>query len=251
MRLSRLVAGNRVAVDALGFLAEPFEERRAVGHFGARFGERLALLGGHQARQIVLVGHHQVEPAAQDRARVPWRSCARQTGKARDAASIASRVSTRAQARHGADDGAGRRIVDGNHLSRAGADPGAVDVAFLPKQPGILERRRPEPSAWHRSASCCDCTPAAGVPGLRRSAPRPLRLPNASSRAKIIGCSNSPRGSRSAGRDLISLAQKLARDAERHAILSASLASQADRLLVAGLRQLERRGKTTDPRLKS
>jgi len=41
------------------------------------------------------------------------------------------------------------------------------------------------------------------------------------------------------GQDLISLAQKLARDAERHAILSASLASQADRLMVAGLRQLE------------
>jgi hypothetical protein len=54
-----------------------------------------------------------------------------------------------------------------------------------------------------------------------------------------------------AGQDLISLAQKLARDAERHAILSASLASQADRLLVAGLRQLERRGKKTDSRLES
>jgi hypothetical protein len=41
------------------------------------------------------------------------------------------------------------------------------------------------------------------------------------------------------GQDLIGLAQKLARDAERHAILSASLASQADRLMVAGLRMLE------------
>jgi hypothetical protein len=41
------------------------------------------------------------------------------------------------------------------------------------------------------------------------------------------------------GHDLIALAQKLARDAERHAILSASLASQADRLMVAGLRLLE------------
>ena len=41
------------------------------------------------------------------------------------------------------------------------------------------------------------------------------------------------------GQDLITLAQKLARDAERHAILSASLASQADRLMVAGLRLLE------------
>jgi hypothetical protein len=41
------------------------------------------------------------------------------------------------------------------------------------------------------------------------------------------------------GRELISLAQQLARDAERHAILSASLASQADRLMVAGLRLLD------------
>jgi hypothetical protein len=47
------------------------------------------------------------------------------------------------------------------------------------------------------------------------------------------------RSSPTQGRDLISLAQQLARDAERHAILSASLASQADRLMVAGLRLLE------------
>ena len=43
------------------------------------------------------------------------------------------------------------------------------------------------------------------------------------------------------GQELISLAQQLARDAERHALLSASLASQADRLMVAGLRLLEPR----------
>lgn len=41
------------------------------------------------------------------------------------------------------------------------------------------------------------------------------------------------------GRRLITLAQKLARDAERHAILSASLASQADRLMLAGLKILQ------------
>ena len=46
------------------------------------------------------------------------------------------------------------------------------------------------------------------------------------------------------GPDLIALAQKLARDAEHHALLSASLASQAERLMIAGLRQLERRGAT-------
>jgi hypothetical protein len=47
------------------------------------------------------------------------------------------------------------------------------------------------------------------------------------------------RSSPNTGQDLISLAQQLARDAEHHAILSASLASQADRLMVAGLRLLE------------
>lgn len=41
------------------------------------------------------------------------------------------------------------------------------------------------------------------------------------------------------GRELISLAQKIARDAEHHAILSASLASQADRLMHAGLESLD------------
>jgi hypothetical protein len=54
------------------------------------------------------------------------------------------------------------------------------------------------------------------------------------------------------GHELISLAQKLARDAERHALLSASLASQADRLMVAGLRLLEpRSAPAADQRLNS
>lgn len=43
------------------------------------------------------------------------------------------------------------------------------------------------------------------------------------------------------GAELITLAQKLARDAERHALLSASLATQADRLMMAGLRLLDGR----------
>ena len=88
-----LMAGDRVAVDAFGFLAEPFEERRAVGHFGARFGQRLALLDRHQARQILLVGDHQLEPAPQDLPRVPWPVLLRHAGKARAAASMAARVS--------------------------------------------------------------------------------------------------------------------------------------------------------------
>src|SRR5471032_301498 len=70
-----------------------------------------------------------------------------------------------------------------------------------------------------------------------------LRLPFESDRAMMtLPMSIMNRcGSPLKGRDLISLAQQLARDAERHAILSASLASQADRLMVAGLRLLEPR----------
>jgi hypothetical protein len=49
------------------------------------------------------------------------------------------------------------------------------------------------------------------------------------------------------GQELISLAQKLARDAERHAILSASLASQADRLMLAGLKILQTRSGPGQP----
>ena len=39
----------------------------------------------------------------------------------------------------------------------------------------------------------------------------------------------------SRAQELIALAQRLARDSERHALLSASLATQADRLMNAGL----------------
>ena len=56
---------------------------------------------------------------------------------------------------------------------------------------------------------------------------------------KIVPMKSNRRGTPLAAENLITLAQKLARDAERHAILSASLASQADRLMVAGLRLLE------------
>ena len=51
-----------------------------------------------------------------------------------------------------------------------------------------------------------------------------------------------------APQDLISLAQKLARDAEHHAILSASLASQADRLMLAGLERLKESQRSSTPK---
>jgi hypothetical protein len=41
---------------ALGLLGEPLDEARRVGDLAARLGQRLALLGGHQPRQVVLSG---------------------------------------------------------------------------------------------------------------------------------------------------------------------------------------------------
>jgi len=63
--LVALVAGNGLAVNALGLLAEEFDERRAIGDFTLGFGQWFALLGCQDRAQIVLVLHHQIEPFAQ------------------------------------------------------------------------------------------------------------------------------------------------------------------------------------------
>ena len=59
--------GNGLAIDALGLLGEELDEGRAIGDLAAGFGQGLALLGGHDLGQVLLVVDHQVEPFAQDR----------------------------------------------------------------------------------------------------------------------------------------------------------------------------------------
>ena len=59
------MAGDGFAVDTLGFLAVKFDIGRAISNLAARFRQGLALFGGHDDRQILLVGHHQVKPFAQ------------------------------------------------------------------------------------------------------------------------------------------------------------------------------------------
>jgi hypothetical protein len=134
----RLVTRNRVAVHALGFLPEPLEERRRVRDFAFRFGKRLPLLGRHQAREVVLIGHHQFEPAAHDRRSFLRRSRAPGGQRAVRGLDRARRIGG-AKARHRADDVAGRGVVDVDHGSAGRRDPGAVDVARLAEQTGILK----------------------------------------------------------------------------------------------------------------
>ena len=59
------MAGDHLSVDALGLFAEELDEGRAIGDLALGFGQRLALFGGEDGAQIVLVLHHQVEPFAQ------------------------------------------------------------------------------------------------------------------------------------------------------------------------------------------
>jgi hypothetical protein len=73
---------------------------------------------------------------------------------------------------------------------------------------------------------------------LRNCNPLRLRFPGVCAMIAIMQKGSVPPSGEANGHDLISLAQKLARDAEHHALLSASLASQADRLMLAGLEKL-------------
>ena len=56
---------NGLSIDALGFFAEPLNERRAIGDFTTGFGQWLTLLSGHNDRKVLLVGHHEIKPFAQ------------------------------------------------------------------------------------------------------------------------------------------------------------------------------------------
>ena len=64
--LVALMRRNDIAIDALGFLGKPLDEGGGIGDLALGLRQRLALFGGHQDGQIVLVFHHQVEPFAQD-----------------------------------------------------------------------------------------------------------------------------------------------------------------------------------------
>ena len=58
-------SGDGIAVHALGFLREPFDETGAVSDLGPGFGDRLALFQRHQHGQVFLVFHDQLVPPAQ------------------------------------------------------------------------------------------------------------------------------------------------------------------------------------------
>ena len=137
---------DRVAVDALRFLGEPFDERSAVGDLAARLGERLALLGGEDLREVLLVRHHQVEPLAQDaRALLAGLRAPRRPG-ALGRIDGAPRL-LGAQLRHRAEHTLRRGVA---HRDRVrAAYPLAADVALLSEELRILQGKC-SPMDWYR-----------------------------------------------------------------------------------------------------
>ncbi len=61
------MAGDDVAIDALGLLAEPFDEGGAVENLAFRLGERLAHLQRQDHGEVVGVLDDEVVPAPEDR----------------------------------------------------------------------------------------------------------------------------------------------------------------------------------------
>src|SRR5216684_168989 len=133
-----LMLRNGVAIYAFGLFAEPFKEGSRISDFAFRFGEGLALFQGHQPGQIVLVRHHQIEPAAQNSGAFFRCFFAPSRKSAIRRFDRLLRFSA-TQFRHAADDFAGCWVVDVDRSAGLGLDPLAVHVAGFAEQTGVLE----------------------------------------------------------------------------------------------------------------
>jgi hypothetical protein len=141
------VGRDHVAVDALAFLGEPLDEAGAVGDLAARLGERLALLGGHQLRQVLLRRHHQLEPLAQDGRALLGRLRAPGRHGPRGGVDGALRVGGAAIGHLDQQPAVGG-IADVELAVRAIA-PGAVDVRLRTHQRWIVQLRQGRDSLQH------------------------------------------------------------------------------------------------------
>ncbi|MNM72426.1 hypothetical protein D3C81_841200 [compost metagenome] len=122
--------GQHFAVHALGFLGKPFDKAGRVRDLAARLGQRLALLARHQVGQVVRVGDHQVEPAAQQvgafLAGLGGPGALRNLGSGDGAPGLG-----RAQVGHLGDHFPGGRVRDVEGGAGVGANPLAIHIGQL------------------------------------------------------------------------------------------------------------------------
>jgi len=133
-----LVAGDHVAIDALGFFGEPLNKGRGVDDFALGFGQRLTLFESHQATEVVLVFNQQFEPTAQlvgallGGQRTPGRQGL--VGGFDGTAGFRG-----AHLWHGTENLARGRVVDLDGLTIVRIDPSAIDKGLLAEQLGIFK----------------------------------------------------------------------------------------------------------------
>ena len=165
------MGGDGVAVHALGFFGVPLEVAGAVGDFALGFGQRLALFGGEDGGQVVLGGHHQLKPAAQNGAAffggfaLPGRPGA--LGGLDGAAGFGG-----AHFRHARHQFASGRIGDIQGGAIVGIHPGAVDIALLTQQLGVFQIQHVGLSGDDRQTAHPVGGPAGGRIRRRRGAAR-------------------------------------------------------------------------------
>ncbi len=135
---------DHLAVDAPRLFGEPLGVRRADRDLGPGLGERLALFGGHDQREVLGVRELKLRPFAQNGAALLRGLEAPRGPRPVGGLDRAARLGG-AHDRDGADPRAGRRIVDVVRRTAVGIGPTAVDIALLPEQRGILEAERRAP----------------------------------------------------------------------------------------------------------
>jgi len=134
--LGRVVRGQRLAVDALGLLGKPFDEAGPVSHFALGLGQWLALLGGHDAGQVVLMRHQQTKPVQQQR--VAPLAGERAPGRPGGIGGGYGLLRVRgAQVGHVGQLGTGGRI--GHVKARRPGDPQSADQGIGAQQRAVLE----------------------------------------------------------------------------------------------------------------
>ena len=137
--LVALMAGDGFAVDALGLFAEPLDIAGAIGTFALGLGQRLALFGGQDGAQIVMVFHAQVEPLAQHGgaflAGAGGPFVAHLIGLGDGAGGIGA-----GQVRHMGDDVAARGVGDGEGRAVRRVDPFAGDIGLVRHKCGVFQK---------------------------------------------------------------------------------------------------------------
>ncbi len=132
------MARDSVAIDALGFFGEPLNEGGGIGDFAFGFSQRLALFGGHQASEVVLIFDHQFEPATQlGRALLGGQGTPGRQGLVGCLDGAAGFRST--HLRHGTNDFARGRVGHIDSLAAVRIQPFTIDEGLLAEQLSVFE----------------------------------------------------------------------------------------------------------------